>query len=760
MTLHLLLQNDSVPLDPGNASPPPPTMPTSPPLAIDITSTTGTAWIIIGWLAVLSIALVTLLQLGNRKETPPAIGFFVFLGWAGPFSILYFLPLDLTSSKYRQCVEHASSSAAASECIPPLLYLSSDDLRTIWQSIYWTLFFITWFAIPILQTYCDSGGFTALQSLRKALRYNAWYYGTIGIVALVTLAYVTVVNGPPNWLALKSIGMALSNAYGLILLVLCLSYGIVDVPRELWLAADVRRSLTILEYRAVRYRDNLQAATRSLESIYREIAALDRTVPVSDHVRPYVDKLLIRLPAEHRTATVPTSSSTFNFSSWFSRGNNGASPSGPQPGSVTLKALQQLHRSLKMATLEYNRRKYKWDHLVKSALYYQDILDNEDNSDGRFHVIGRFVPPWQQRAEFIWFTYLRAWTLRAVSIVCGVMSLALVWSEVTMSMGLSVLALFTRTHSYTVLQAACITAVGYMTICTFVPLLSLRVFSVHQLAPGHHSAVPSLLFFAAQMTRFTFPMCWNFANLAEADNLVFSKVMGTVNLVPLLGEGFNDWVPISLVVLASMTLLNVHGRLFKCLKLDTAYVASEEEGDSASSDRADGRLLLQQARASRSTQVAEIGNTPLSADRQGLLSSNPGSPPVAPAPGVPNIAPILPDDAFVPLAKRGARGAARHHQTQNVLSAARAVLEGNASVSAAGKTVGATANQPAEATLFPPPPPPAQHSPSVSTRSVPVSAAPSASVRGVSNSGSLRSVAAAADPKAAPKPSKGMFDDL
>ncbi|KAI9222979.1 LMBR1-like membrane protein-domain-containing protein [Blastocladiella britannica] len=638
-----------------------------------VSTTVGAPWIIIGWAVVVSIACTSTYHLADLRSSNKFMLPVVALGWAGPLSILYFLPLDLSSSSYRACLLSEATTApdaTESQCIPPSLYLSPAILQSIWQSIYWTLFCVTWFAIPILQSYCDSGGFTFRQSLRKSLHYNAWYYGVIAVLALLALAYITVVNGPPDFKALKGIGMALSNAYGLILLILCLSYGLVDVPRELWNAANFRRALSILEYRAPHRKDSLVQATRELDAVYKEIASLDRAVAPADQVRVFVDMLLRECPPEHLAMANAQAGAT-GFSSianWFTRVGNGASngTSSSQAAngsssttSMTLKDLQQLHRSLKRARLVHDREKFQWDSLIVRAHFYQDILDNEENTDRRFHVVGRYRSDWRQRFEFVWYMHLRAVVLQTAAVLCGILSLAILWSEVTMNMGLSVLALVMRTNSYTALQAVCLCAVVYMTVCAFVPLLSLKVFSIHQLAPNHHTRIPSMLFFAAQMTRFTFPMCWNFTNLANAEKLVFSQVMGTVNLVPLLGEGFNDWVPITLVILCAVTVLNVQSRIFQCFGMDTSYIASDDGDEISATDRADGRVLLQEARAQRDAVVA-AGGVYSAAERQstavaGLqLSKNVatgGAPTLDSASAATQ--PLLSDSAFVPLSKRG-----------------------------------------------------------------------------------------------------------
>jgi hypothetical protein len=62
--------------------------------------------------------------------------------------------------------------------------------------------------------------------------------------------------------------MAISNAYGLILVILLLSYGLVEVPRSLWYEGDPRRNARVCELQAVGMKEELDVAYRELNAVY------------------------------------------------------------------------------------------------------------------------------------------------------------------------------------------------------------------------------------------------------------------------------------------------------------------------------------------------------------------------------------------------------------------------------------------------------------------------------------------------------------
>ncbi len=70
-----------------------------------------------------------------------------------------------------------------------------------------------------------------------------------------------------------------------------------------------------------------------------------------------------------------------------------------------------------------------------------------------------------------------------------------------------------------------------------------------------------------------FPLCYNFLNmLKDDDSSEFTEYIGkSVNLAPLLGEGYNRWLPILIFFLALVTLLNLHGRILQIFKIKDVF---------------------------------------------------------------------------------------------------------------------------------------------------------------------------------------------
>ncbi|KAJ1537048.1 LMBR1 domain-containing protein 2 [Nowakowskiella sp. JEL0078] len=134
-----------------------------------------------------------------------------------------------------------------------------------------------------------------------------------------------------------------------------------------------------------------------------------------------------------------------------------------------------------------------------------------------------------------------------------------------------------------------------MCVCAYSSLFKVKIFDIYELVPQHHSDEGSLLFIGAYLCRLTFPICYNFLNMVGDDeNSIFAKYQGkNVNLAPLLGQNYNKWLPMVILVFCIVTLLNIHGRIMRLFKLKNYFYESISANDA---DTEDGRQIIDQAR--------------------------------------------------------------------------------------------------------------------------------------------------------------------
>ncbi|KAJ3340997.1 hypothetical protein HDU93_005861 [Gonapodya sp. JEL0774] len=142
--------------------------------------------------------------------------------------------------------------------------------------------------------------------------------------------------------------------------------------------------------------------------------------------------------------------------------------------------------------------------------------------------------------------------------------------------------------------------------------MKMRVFSVYALVPDHHTDEGSMLFFAAYFCRLNFPLCYNFLNLlttADTSNspataTTFVRVIGKIDLVPLLGNEFNLYFPLVIVVICTVVFFNLHGRLMRmCGGFGELFFDDDEPTEDIVME---GRQLIEQARAMEERRLGRV----------------------------------------------------------------------------------------------------------------------------------------------------------
>jgi hypothetical protein len=215
---------------------------------------------------------------------------------------------------------------------------------------------------------------------------------------------------------------------------------------------------------------------------------------------------------------------------------------------------------------------------------------------------GPYKKPLLQMA-WLWYVKIRPIFMKVSSILCIVFTVLVIWSESTFqfsSVRISIPALILNpsNSSYFTVEILSMWFVCYMCACIFSSLFRLKLFDFCQMMPNHHSDEASMLFVGAYLCKLSFPIVYNFLNMAgqatgskeDYDNFpVFIQYFGpAVNMTPLLGEGYNDWVPFLIGIVSAVFFSNAHGKIARFFGVtNTFYETNRGKGD------AEGRQILE-----------------------------------------------------------------------------------------------------------------------------------------------------------------------
>ncbi|GJJ69973.1 hypothetical protein EMPS_02322 [Entomortierella parvispora] len=507
------------------------------------------------------------------------------------------------------------------------MYVSSEFLVAAWRTIYWCSFALTWALIPLLQAYTQSGEFTVMKRIRSAVRYNILYQLVVGSIALLGLVYVWYAQGTSN---LRAYIMALSNSWGLILVVIFMGYGMVDVPRRLWHQGDNARELRRISFKASVVKDKRQDTEDEVLSVAKELSVVCHKLQLSDPLRVHVDRMVADFPAVRGVQFESSrTSSPIPRNDAAGGANTGGATSGPPtrpalvggiaarkhsmdglvPAIITEKYLADLHARIKRALRMKDRWTAIWHDLLKAGFLAQDIQENADNPEKKFRStlrpLGSKPKDWRLSLEWHWHLNIRPVLLKSASVICAALSLLIVWSEMTyqnVNPILSVIGLLVQIArqnvSYGSIEAISFLTMCYMCTCAYTTLMKMKLLNNYVLVPNHHTDEPTLLFIGSYLCRLTFPLVYNYltiSTIGKEDSTIFAQYMGKIDMVPFLGE-FNYYMPYVILVPTLITLFNVFAKMFAICSISDNFFDNDDDEGGIGGDLEEGQQVLKDAR--------------------------------------------------------------------------------------------------------------------------------------------------------------------
>ncbi|XP_049865696.1 LMBR1 domain-containing protein 2 homolog isoform X2 [Pectinophora gossypiella] len=531
------------------------------------------------------LAATLLYRYGDCYRNHIIVTVSVLTAWYFSFVIMFVLPLDVSSTVYRQCKlenttnpvtagpvsvsgignESTTVPTPASQCQEPWSFVPDDVFRNLWRVLYWTSQCLTWLIMPMMQSYSKAGDFTVKGKLKSALVDNAIYYGSYLFICGILLIYLalqpgTSLDGPK----IKAIASSASNTWGLFLLILLLGYALVEVPRNLWNNSKKNYTLTYSYFKIAKLSTDKCEAEESVDDILDSLNSVCAAVGPGHPLQRHVETIIQKLPIQLRD-----------------RLNSRAPPERPAPPSF--KSLVNLHKKTIKSLHVLQRTETQWGLMLERIFHLEDVAANLRSPDKRFQHTFHTPRPRLQRIlypppiEWWWECFLRQYFLKTMAVITGILSVAVVWSEMTFFCKKPVLSIFANiiiaagsNYNYAAIVTISTLIIAYMFYCAYSTLLKIRVLNLYYLAAHHQTNEYSLIFSGMMVSRLTPAMCLNFLSLVHMDSHVikervqetfYTQVMGHMDVLGIIAEGFNIYFPMLVVLLCAATYLSLGSRL-------------------------------------------------------------------------------------------------------------------------------------------------------------------------------------------------------
>ncbi|XP_071548396.1 LMBR1 domain-containing protein 2 homolog [Panulirus ornatus] len=571
----------------------------------------GVGPLVVEVLLTFMVAALVLSQYGNWYRHHLVVTVSVLVAWYFSMLIVFILPLDVSNTIYENCLQHLidvssahSSQAQAdnavrgdnvtiaalnifppdesndtitttpaplgSKCHKPWSLVPAGVFPVFWRVVYWTSQFLTWLILPLMQSYTKAGDFTIGTKLRSAMIDNAIYYGSYLLIVVILLLYIAVSELGLDGAKLRAIAASASNTWGLFWLVLLLGYGLVEVPRSLWHSASIIHTLNHSYFHAAKLSQERAESNERVNDLLQSMRALGGSIGPGHPLRSHMDVIESKIPTE-----------------LLDRIRRQAPPDSPHADVPSEKALVRLHKQLIKALQNQRRVETQWSLLVEKVVALEDTHRNAVSHDTSFkhstpprrHYILSYI--YTPTIEWLWRCRVRGYLLRALAVCFALVSVVVIWSELTFfstNPTISLFAVFVNlakeNYDYFTIEVISSLSMAYIALCAYSTLFKIRVLNLYYLAPHHQTDEYSLIFSGMMLCRLTPPMCLNFLSLIHMDSHVikirteethYTQIMGHMDVIKIISEGFNIYFPMMIVALCLATYYSLGSRLLSAL---------------------------------------------------------------------------------------------------------------------------------------------------------------------------------------------------
>ncbi|KAI5208911.1 hypothetical protein AUEXF2481DRAFT_6346 [Aureobasidium subglaciale EXF-2481] len=517
-------------------------------------------------LALLSISTTVTLLLRYYlplRATPAYLLIPVFLALALPSSIVLLVPIDLASSSGTDTDGQRG------------IWLPDNVMLVAWRLAYWLTFVLTWFVLPLLGEYCDSGYREPKDRFIYSLRSNARYQLITLSVGTAGAVYFFWQNRNDNTTnkaeTLKALVMAMAYAYGLILAIYLMGHGLVAIPRRLIRDASVSARLKRLQSHAPGIHEKLDEAVDNLQQVEAQILQLrQRKNTMPKDLQEWVEEL-------YDTSSLPESRPSVS------------SATAPPPV-VTERYLAELSRKVKRARHKRARFTGEWNYLVRQAARLQSLLDLSSSqrpkaANMRYHVQVHILPA------------LRV--ILGVFLACA--SVGLLWSEVVHEMdsklslvGKSVVHHPSSSRGQIGFAGQMISAAWllYMCAAALYSVTEVKVWGNRALV-RRQTYAESACWYSLQVAKLTVPLSFNFITMIDptiSEGTTFYRFLGRlINLTPVIGN-FSAYFPIVVMLPVVATIFNLYGKIKNVIGFG---VLEDEHDEPGTGTWREGRILIE-----------------------------------------------------------------------------------------------------------------------------------------------------------------------
>ena len=464
---------------------------------------------------------------------------------------------------------------------------------------YWVLFVLSWFIIPVMKEYENSGEFTMVKKLKASIISNIKFFLILGIIGLFGILFCAIKYGVRwTFLFVKNFSLI----FGLVFFFFLLSYGLVKLPKTLYLKFKYDRHIKYLEWRIVDLKKKLSKISNDLITDFSRIKAtiekIDNEEEIIDleGVENYLDEMKQKLSVFQEDAIkygINLKRQKFEKQPHISRVNEliniNSKINSNQSDSLRLQcrlanSYNRWARLNTIANLSQLNKKGGNDKKIEdeiNKLKPEKIVDEseKDKDENKEELIEenaleekRFIPLENfGGCKLIFYGTIKKYYYIVLLILSILAGLAIIGCELCIVCGFTFITVFKKMESIVTIHLAMLIPLIYLIAMSNYTLFKIKLSSILYMYGPRQTDSVSLITFSSYLSRLYFAICLNFIQAINQ----FSKYQYRTKFEVFFGlDSYNfilyicRFLPIVLFVLIVLFIVlfifNVPGKILSC----------------------------------------------------------------------------------------------------------------------------------------------------------------------------------------------------
>lgn len=346
------------------------------------------------------------------------------------------------------------------------------------------------------------------------------------------------------------------------------------MPRNLYKNSKPGYTLQHAYFKLSKLSSDKAEAEETAEDVLESLQSLNIIISSHHQSRKFVDEILRKVPTE-----------LMEKAKRSVRAGDGGS------GIPSEKALIRLHCQVIKSLQILQRTEALWNLQVEKILYLVDVEMNVASSPPFRHELSKSRSICPPSLLWYWECTLKTPFFKVLAALAALMSVMVVWSELTFFSSHPVLSIFANIlnvakHSYdfVTIELFSMATLCYLCYCAYSTIFRIKFLNLYYLAPHHQTNEQSLLFSGMLLCRLTPPMCLNFLGMLHLDSHIikerimetfYTQVMGHMDVLGIISNGFMIYFPMLMLAFCTATWFSVGSRILNALGFHR-FIANDE----------------------------------------------------------------------------------------------------------------------------------------------------------------------------------------